>query len=103
MTGIVILNRADADIDGILSYLQREAGRSVAERYHSDFLRMIDAIQDFPMAGRLRPELGHSARSRSVYPYIIIYDYIASEDFAIVLRVLHGKRNIDLKLLNPKA
>jgi plasmid stabilization system protein ParE len=34
-----------------------------------------------------------------VDPYLLIYDYHLDQDIVVVLRVVHGRRNITMKLI----
>jgi plasmid stabilization system protein ParE len=44
--------------------------------------------------------LGAKARIKFVHPYVVIYDHDADVDTAIVLRVLHGRRDITVNLIS---
>lgn len=104
MTLLVVADLAADDIDDILDYLEREAGRTTAVAYAERFAAQIERIAAFPGHGTLRPALGPETRAALVYPYLLIYDYSSAEDRATLLRVLHGKRDITERLIrrNPK-
>lgn len=103
MTSLVIADVASDDIDTIIDYLEREAGRATAAAYAERFTAEIERIADFPGHGTLRPALGPDTRVSLVYPYLVIYDYTASLDQATLLRVLHGKREITERLMQRAA
>lgn len=94
MTRVIVSADAEADLDSILDYLALNAGRLTAAAYAERFAAAIEHLGDFPGAGASRPALGPAARIAIVYPYVLIYDFALGDDAAIVLRVLHGKRNI---------
>ncbi|MBV9263421.1 MAG: type II toxin-antitoxin system RelE/ParE family toxin [Candidatus Eremiobacteraeota bacterium] len=51
-----------------------------------------DVVGNHPTAGRARPELGHDIRSFPIVPYVAFYRIARSR--VIVVRVLHGRRDI---------
>jgi toxin ParE1/3/4 len=86
--------QADSDLDEIWYYVARESGSTeIADR-------LVDAITDrffllakHPNMGRARDEdLRPALRSFPAGKYVIIYR-IEEED-VLILRVLHGSRNI---------
>lgn len=103
MTRLIVADEAEADIDDILDYLEREAGRTTAIAYAERFADAIERIIAFPGHGAPRPALGPEARIAIVYPYLLIYDFTEREDTATLLRVLHGKRDITERLIKRKS
>lgn len=99
MTRLVVTADAEADLDEILQYLQREASVVVAEEYGRKFRACIERLVESPGIGSPRPALGATTRIGIVWPYLLIYDYVASEDVLTLLRILHGKRNITRRLI----
>jgi plasmid stabilization system protein ParE len=99
MTRLVVTLEADADAIEILDYLHREAGGRVAEFYNHRFQLTLDRLVDFPESGALRPTLGINTRIAVVPPYLLIYDYTRDDETLTLLRILHGKRNINPALL----
>lgn len=67
-------------------------------------LRHFDAAYDrlaaFPRIGPTRNKLGQHARIWVVTPYVMVYDY--ADETVVVLRVVHGKRNITGDLLGTR-
>lgn len=100
MTRLVVTLDAEADINGILDYLRREAGARVAEDYGHRFRRTIERLVEFPRLGPRRPALGADTRVGIVRPYILIYDYTKKDDVLALLRVVHGRRNITRRLVS---
>ena len=99
MTTRTVLRAAARDIDNILDYLEIEAGAPTALRYAALFDRQLDFLASYPGSGPRRPALGANTRIAVVSPYVMIYDYDPSNDVVVVLRVIHGRRNVTRKLL----
>lgn len=84
--------RALDDVDIIAEYISRDS-----PAYASAVVRRIISITrgvgQFPLAGRVVPELGdHSLRERFVYSYRIIYR--VGRDEVTIAAVIHGKRTL---------
>jgi toxin ParE1/3/4 len=99
MTRLIVTEDADADIEEILDYLEREAGAGVAEAYGRKIGACLSRLVEFPGIGTRRPALGADTRVGIVRPYILIYDYTADTDTLTLLRIVHGKRNITRRLM----
>jgi toxin ParE1/3/4 len=102
MANLVVTDDADADLEEILSYLEREAGSRVAETYGRKIGECLTNLVAFPGIGTLRPALGPDTRIGIVRPYILIYDYAAVTDTLTLLRIVHGKRNITAQLIRQR-
>jgi len=94
MARVIVTERAKRDLRRILSDLNDRAGYSVAARYAIDFKAAYRRLIDVPAGGPPRPALGSKTRIAIVLPYIVIYDF--EDDTVTVLRVLHGKRPLEL-------
>ena len=99
MARLVVTADAEADTNDILAYLEREAGNLVARSYGRRFRHAIERLVDLPESGAPRPNLGANVRIAIVSPYVLIYDYTHDDDTLTLLRILHGKRNINRDLL----
>ena len=55
--------------------------------------RKFDNLSLFPFIGRERNALSKGIRSVVAYPYVIFY--LIDGDRIVVVRVLHGRRDID--------
>jgi toxin ParE1/3/4 len=100
MTRLVVTPDAERDIDDIISFLAREAGpAAVAANYVRRFRFTLERLVDLPETGAPRPSLGPHARIGIVSPYILIYDFVRERDELVLLRILHGRRNITRDLL----
>jgi len=102
MTRLVVSADAEADLDEILDYLEREAGARVAENYGRKFRLCLERHVEFPGIGPRRPALGADTRIGIVRPYILIYDYSDTIDTLTLLRIIHGKRNITRQLVKRR-
>ncbi|SRR5258705_12680051 len=100
MTRILVTERAKQDLRDILTDLNHRAGHVVASRYAADFKNIYRRLIRFAASGPPRLSLGPKARIKFVHPYVVIYDHDAEADTAIVLRVLHGRRDITVKLIS---
>lgn len=97
MATVLVTEPAKQHVRDILSDLNQRAGYAIASRYAVDFKAAYRALAQFPGSGPPRPALGPNARIKIVYPYVIVYDH--EGDTAMVLRVLHGRREITIKLI----
>jgi plasmid stabilization system protein ParE len=98
MTRLVTTPRFRSDTREILEYLERVAGAFVAENYNRRFHRLIEQLIQFPQSGAPRPLFGPDTRIGVVSPYVLFYDYRQQDDTVVLLRVLHGKRDISREL-----
>src|SRR5688572_13986108 len=96
---LVVSNAAQADARDILEYLRGEAGGPTATRYALDFDAAVDRIAALPHSGSPRRQYGPDVRVVIVDPYLIFYEADSSGGDVRVLRILHGSRNITVKLI----
>lgn len=89
-----LATQAEADLDAIWEYVFTESGNAdIADRIIRSITERIYLLARFPNAGRSRDdELGAGRRSFPVRDYIIVYR-VTGED-VLVLRVVHGRRDI---------
>jgi plasmid stabilization system protein ParE len=97
MVRVVVTEIAKHDVRRILSDLNERAGYRVAAKYAFEFKAAYRRLASLPQVGPPRPALGPTTRVVIILPYLIVYEYAA--DVVTVLRVLHGKRNINRDLL----
>jgi plasmid stabilization system protein ParE len=102
VTRIVVTEIADTDTAAIVSYLDAEAGRKVAAQYIAAFEKVYDRLAAYPRSGSPRPSLGPSVRVSVVLPFVIIHEYIEADDLVVILRVLHGRRNISTRSISSE-
>ena len=99
MANLIVSAMARADLATIQQYLREEAGTATAQHYAAQFADTIEGLKTCPGIGAPRPSLGDNTRIVMVLPYLIFYDYDAVFDRIVVVRVLHGRRNITEQLL----
>jgi toxin ParE1/3/4 len=75
-----------------------KAGPVVAAEYANRFRSTLERLVDLPETSAPRPNLGPKIRIGIVSPYILIYEFVGEDDSVILLRILHGKRNIAREL-----
>ncbi|MGD0864412.1 MAG: type II toxin-antitoxin system RelE/ParE family toxin [Rhizomicrobium sp.] len=86
--------QAHSDLDEIWNYVAREASSvGIADNLVDSIMNRILLLASFPHLGRGRDDLRSGLRSYPAGQYVIIYR-IERED-ALILRVLHGRRDID--------
>jgi len=89
---VFVSDQADADLAQIKRYLAKRSPAAVMSLSH-EIDRTFHNLSDFPFIGRKRPTLGDDIRSISIYPYVVFYTIGA--DRVVIVRVLHGRRDID--------
>jgi toxin ParE1/3/4 len=89
---IHVSDQADADLLDIYRYLS-ERSPAAAEALFFEIDRTFKNLSDFPFIGRERSTLAEGLRSIGAYPYVIFYT--AEPDRIVIMRVLHGRRDID--------
>lgn len=97
MARVVVTETAKHDVRRILSDLHERAGHRVAAKYADAFKAAYRHLGSSPQIGPPRPALGPSTRIVIILPDLVCYEYEA--DVVTVLRVLHGRRNINRDLL----
>ena len=89
---IVRSETARRDLLQIYAYLA-ERNPQAADRLVEDIDAKLKMLGYFPFLGRDRSSLGPRLRSLVVSPYLIFYT--AEPDQITLVRVLHGRRDID--------
>ena len=82
---------AESDFQAIIDYLL-EYSEPAADKFTTDLASRLKIIADQPRMGRSRDDLGSGVRSTVVGRYVIFYRY--SDDEIVVLRIIHGSRDI---------
>jgi toxin ParE1/3/4 len=89
---VIVSDRADADLVQIYRHLSDQSPAG-AESIAREIAGKIRNLSDFPFIGRERSSLAHGLRSVVVYPYVVFYT--VDPDSIVIVRVLHGHRDID--------
>jgi toxin ParE1/3/4 len=101
MTQLDVTRRAARDADEIFHYLTSVAGPRTAERHFLRIQKTIERLADWPETAQRRPDLGRDVRLAVVAPFIVIYRYEPEKDVLTILRILHGRRNVTDRMINP--
>jgi toxin ParE1/3/4 len=86
------LPQAEADLDSIWAYIAAD-NVVVANRLIDRIGDVFEMLTESPLAGRQRSDLRKNLRSFAVGDYVILYFPLA--DGIEVLRVMHGRQDID--------
>jgi toxin ParE1/3/4 len=89
---VVVSDKADADLVQIYRHLCSQSSVG-AESIAREIARKFRNLSDFPFIGRERSSLARGLRSVVVYPYVIFYTI--EPNSIVIVRVLHGHRDID--------
>jgi toxin ParE1/3/4 len=89
---VIVSDKADADLVQIYRHLSSQSSAG-AESIAREIARKFRNLSDFPFIGRERSSLAQGLRSVIVYPYVIFYTI--EPDSIVIVRVLHGHRDID--------
>jgi toxin ParE1/3/4 len=97
MASVTRSHLARQDVSDIAFYIARE-NREASLRFLSLVDRTFRALAEQPEMGRDRSDLGRDVRSFPLehYPYVIFYR--RASDGVLIVRFLHGARDVD-KLL----
>ena len=79
-----------ADVEAIASYIARDSA-AYAQAVVEKVLETARNVREFPLVGRIVPELGQETiRERFVYSYRLIYRI--RNDTITIAAVIHGRR-----------
>jgi toxin ParE1/3/4 len=100
MSRIRVSSAAAADLDDIWLYAAEQRSEDVADRLIDSIVGRFAVLARMPRLGRRRPEIIPGLRSFPVGNYVIYYT--AHKSRVVILRVLHGARDVG-QLLSPPA
>jgi len=84
---------ATEDLESIAEYIARDS-EFYARAVVAEVLAVSRSIREFPLIGRIVPEIGHDRiRERLVYSYRLIYRIEPHR--ILVVAVIHGKRLLE--------
>ena len=95
-----ITERAQSDLDEAWAYLA-ERNEAAADRLIDGVLQKARLHAELPLMGRPRNDLRPGLRSFVVHPYTIFYR--PAGDTIEVVRVLHGRRDIETLMKDPDS
>ena len=87
-----LTKRARVDLGEIWEYIAIESNEAVADRIIDLITDRLLLLSRWPRLGRTRNDLRHGLRSYVFGNYIIFYRI--SRGGVVILRVLHGRRDI---------
>jgi len=90
-TKVLFASPARIDVSEIAAYIAKD-NIPAAENFYDTIQEKCDELARMPKMGKLRKELGSSVRSFPFGRYVIFY--IARGELIVILRVLHGARDI---------
>ena len=81
------------DLESIVNYIERDS-QNYARAVISKILEISRGLCEFPMSGRIVPELGDDKiRERFVFSYRLVYKI--EDERILIVAVVHGKRLFD--------
>ena len=95
MARVLRTSKAEEDLVGIWSYIAADS-LLAADKLLDDIDAACKMLSTNPLAGRLREELAPQLRSFGVSVYIVFYR--PTDAGVIVIRVLHGARDLPASL-----
>jgi toxin ParE1/3/4 len=87
-----LTDQAKVDLREFWYSFASDRDERTADRVLTEILDKCLTHAQFPESGRLREELSRSLRGFPVRPYVVFY--IRFEDTILVLRILHGRRDL---------
>lgn len=86
--------RARTDIEEIADYLVQRNPRAASDLL-AEFQRQWEFLAAYPYIGAQRADIGPSVRHKIIRSYVALYSM--EGDSVLILRVMHGKRDISDK------
>ena len=89
---------ADQDFHDIVDYLS-ERSEPAADRFTAELADQLRLLAGQPRMGRPRDDLKAGVRSAEVGRYVVFYRF--TDDELVVLRIIHGSRDISAEFGDP--
>jgi len=89
---------AEKDFAHIVDYLD-EHYPGVGDRFAADLESTCRILASQPKSGRPRDDLSHGLRSKVVGQHVVFFQ--ATDDELLVVRIIHGSRDIDRVFREP--
>lgn len=81
------------DLESIAEYIERDSA-FYAQSVVSQILEASRKIKEFPLIGRVLPEIGdENIRERFIYSYRLVYKI--QQQRILIVAVIHGKRLLE--------
>jgi toxin ParE1/3/4 len=90
-----IAPRAASDLDNIWLYVARDSGNiEIANKLIDSITDQFFLLASYPRLGRARDDdFGAGSRSLAVGEYVVVY--CIEDEYVLILRVVHGRRDIE--------
>ena len=92
ITSYILSQEADADIDAIFDYTEKEFGFNQAVKYVHDFDVVFKQLVKHPDLGKARNEIKRGVFSIPIGEHIVFYS--THTNYIRIIRVLHGRCDI---------
>ena len=90
---IVWSPEAIEDLESIVEYIARDS-EFYARAVVTKILEVSRSIKDYPLIGRVVPEVGdEKIRERFIYSYRLVYRI--EEERVLIIAIIHGKRLLE--------
>ena len=99
MAKVVVAAGARKDIKRLARLLAAHGGIAPAVDFADSIVALSTRLESFPKICALRPRLGPGIRVAVLAPYLALYRHSETDDRVVILRVLHGRRNITADFL----
>jgi toxin ParE1/3/4 len=96
---LIIAPRARRDIEGLLTFTERQWGRDQRFRYRGRIEQAFLELMNFPDLGRTRADLDPELRAHQVGEHIIYYKH--DDNVITVFRILHRRMDPERRLPTP--
>jgi len=97
MAKVFLTDSADRDLLDIWLFIAKDSIRAADKWFHT-LETKCKQLAENPLSGRLREKLAYNLRSFPVQDYILFYQPV--EEGILLIRVLHGSRDIDYLLFD---
>jgi toxin ParE1/3/4 len=95
----LLTDEAKSDLAEIWATIAEARDERTANRMNRKILASCRAKAQFPETGRSREEIAPGLRSTAVDPYVVFFR--AEHDTILVLRILHGRRDVEQIMGEP--
>lgn len=95
---VVITDTAGDDLRNIGEYIERAAGPLTAERFILRVIEVIESLRFAPDRTRVRTDLRPALHGIHADSHLVFYRIV--EDRVLVLRVIHGARDISADIFS---
>jgi len=100
MARVTFSPQARRDLADIVDFLFDFASPQTARKYEIEIRRVIENLTDLPSTGSPRRAFGPAVRILIVKPFLIFYDDRSDQGDVLILRILHGSRDITQDLIH---